>query len=112
MKRTSAVVFLVVLCLYAWPADARQPRPPDAGLTIVRTAPQGEVASLAEANEIRVVFSEPMVTLGRIPADVRPAFFKISPAVSGTFRWSGTTLLIFTPDQKHPLAYATNYQVT
>ena len=53
-----------------------------------------------------------MVTLGRIPADVRPAFFQISPAVSGTFRWSGTTLLIFTPDPKRPLAYSTNYQVT
>ena len=112
MKRTSAVFFLAVLCLCTWSAEAQQPRRPDSGLTIVSTAPQGEVASLAEANEIRVVFSEPMVTLGRIPAEVRPAFFKISPAVSGTFRWSGTTLLIFTPDQKRPLAYATNYQVT
>jgi hypothetical protein len=111
MKPTSAVVFLAVLCLRAWPADA-QLRPPDAGLTIVSTAPQGEVASLAEANEIRVVFSEPMVTLGRIPAEVRPAFFKISPAAPGAFRWSGTTLLIFTPDPKRPLAYATTYQVT
>jgi uncharacterized protein YfaS (alpha-2-macroglobulin family) len=112
MKRTSAVFFLAVLCLGAWSAEARQPRRSDSGLTIVRTSPQGEVASLAEANEIRVVFSEPMVPLGRIPADVRPAFFKISPAAPGTFRWSGTTLLIFTPDPKRPLPYSTRYQVT
>jgi len=111
MKRTSAI-FLAVFYLCAWSSHAQQPLRSDAGLTIVSSAPQGEVASLAEANEIRVVFSEPMVTLGRIPADVRPAFFKISPVVSGTFRWSGTTLLIFTPDPKRPLAYSTNYQVT
>ena len=35
-----------------------------------------------------------------------------SPAVPGTFRWSGTTILIFTPDPKRPLPYATRYQVT
>ena len=85
MNRTSAI-FLAVFCLSAWSSEAQQPRRADAGLTVVSSAPQGEVASLAEANEIRVVFSEPMVTLGRIPADVRPAFFQISPAVSGTFR--------------------------
>ena len=53
-----------------------------------------------------------MVTLGRIPAPVRAPFFRISPAVPGTFRWSGTTILIFTPDPKQPLPFATRYQVT
>ena len=60
----------------------------------------GEVAAVEEANEVRVVFSEPMVALGRVPARVRPSFFHISPAVAGTFRWSGTTILIFTPARK------------
>ena len=54
--------------------------------------------SLAEANEIRVVFSEPMVTLGSIPARVTAPFFSVTPAIPGSFRWSGTTILIFTPD--------------
>ena len=53
-----------------------------------------------------------MVALGRIPARVQPAFFKIEPAVPGAFRWSGTTILIFTPDAKRPLALATTYKVT
>ena len=112
MKRTVLLLVLAVLCLRVPSADARQLRTSDPGLTIVATAPEGEVASLAEAKEIRVVFSEPMVNLGRIPADVNPAFFKISPAITGTFRWSGTTVLIFTPDPKRPLPFATTYQVT
>ena len=112
MKRTVLLVIVAVLCLRVPFADARQLRTSDPGLTIVSTAPDGEVASLAEAKEIRVVFSEPMVNLGRIPAEVNPAFFKISPVVPGTFRWSGTTVLIFTPDPKRPLSYATTYQVT
>ena len=112
MRRISVGVLLTLLCVHASLADARQLRESNPGLTVVSTAPEGEVASLAETNEIRVVFSESMVSLGRIPTDVHPAFFKISPAVVGTFRWSGTTVLIFTPDPKRPLAYATTYQVT
>jgi uncharacterized protein YfaS (alpha-2-macroglobulin family) len=112
MKRIAEIVFLAVLCLRAGSADARQLQQSDPGLTVVSTAPHGEQASLAEANEIRIVFSEAMVSLGRIPAEVRPAFFTILPAVPGTFRWSGTTVLIFTPDPKRPLPYATTYQVT
>ena len=55
-------------------------------LTVVSAGPTGEVASLAEANEIRIVFSEPMVALGRIPAVVRPPYVTISPAIPGAFR--------------------------
>jgi uncharacterized protein YfaS (alpha-2-macroglobulin family) len=79
-------------------------------LRVVSVGPVGEVANLAEANEIRVVFSEPMVTLGKIPEPARAPFFHIDPPVKGTFRWSGTTTLIFTPDL--PLPYATRYEVT
>jgi hypothetical protein len=80
------------------------------GLRVVNAGPVGEVASLAEANEVRVVFSEPMVALGKIPDVVAAPFFKIEPAVVGKFRWSGTTTLIFTPDK--PLPYSTEYTVT
>ena len=79
---------------------------------MVSAGPSGEVASLAEANEIRIVFSEPMVSLGRIPAVVRPPYVTIAPAIPGAFRWSGTTILIFTPDAKTPLPFATRYDVT
>jgi uncharacterized protein YfaS (alpha-2-macroglobulin family) len=109
-------VSLFLLLLHTVSAAAQGPqsapvRPADA-LTIVSSGPHGETASLAEANEIRVVFSEPMVALGRIPPVVTAPFFKISPAVRGTFRWSGTTILIFTPDHVDRLPYATRYTVT
>ena len=81
-------------------------------LTVVSVGPTREVASLAEANEIRIVFSEPMVTLGRIPAIVRAPFVTITPAIPGTYRWSGTTVLVFTPDPERPLPFATRYDVT
>ena len=80
------------------------------GLRVVSAGPVGEVATLAEANEIRVVFSEPMVALGKIPDPVLAPFFQIQPAVKGTFRWSGTTTLIFTPSPQLP--FATQYTVT
>ena len=81
-------------------------------LRVVNAAPEGEVASLSEAAEIRVAFSEPMVTLGQIPTRVTAPFFRVTPAIAGTFRWSGTTILIFMPDPTRPLPHATKYEVT
>jgi alpha-2-macroglobulin len=83
-----------------------------AELAIVQAGPQGEVASLEEANEVRVVFSEPMVALGRIPQPVQAPFLRIAPSLAGSFRWSGTNTLIFTPADHARLPYATRYEVT
>ena len=74
-----------------------------ASLSVVSHGPQGEIQNIAEAREIRVVFSEPMVALGAIPERVLPPYVHISPALPGTFRWSGTTILVFTADPKRPL---------
>src|SRR6476660_6794904 len=112
MKRIPFVLVLAVLCLRVSYADARQLRTSIPELTVLNTAPDGEDASLAETTEIRNGFSEPMVNLGRIPSEPHPTFIKITPAIPGTFRWSGTTVLIFTPDPKRPLPSATTYQVT
>ena len=114
MQRTLGLpVFAVVVSVLLGAAvDARAQPAQAAALTVVNADPNGEITSLAEANEVRVIFSEPMVTLGRIPSVVRAPFFRISPAVNGTFRWSGTTILIFTPDPKRPLPFATRYEVT
>ncbi len=109
------IAFLLLLCLLAAGRDhaiAQTAASTRTNLTIVGAAPNGEVASLAEANEIRIVFSEPMVALGRIPAVVRAPFVRITPEIPGTFRWSGTTILIFTPAVKPPLPFATEYTVT
>src|SRR3954452_20775875 len=81
-------------------------------LTITRVGPVGEIAQLSEANEVRVVFSEPMVVVGKIPKVVVAPFFHVAPELKGTFRWSGTTTLIFTPDARTPLPFATKYDVT
>jgi uncharacterized protein YfaS (alpha-2-macroglobulin family) len=99
--------FLAGVSIVAGDALAQQ-----SPLTVVQFGPQGEVASLDHANEIRVVFSEPMVAMGRIPEPVAAPFFMVSPSIAGTFRWSGTTTLIFTPDPKRPLPFATTYTVT
>jgi len=101
-----------LLALIPAPLAAQTAAGAGKNLSVVAAGPTGEVASLAEANEIRIVFSEPMVSLGRIPAVVRPPYVRITPAIPGAFRWSGTTTLIFTPDAKTPLPYATHYDVT
>jgi uncharacterized protein YfaS (alpha-2-macroglobulin family) len=100
-KSVAALLFLLATAL---PASAA------ATLKIINAAPVGETSTLAEANDVRIVFSEPMVVLGKIPSPVTAPFFKIAPAVKGSFRWSGTTTLIFTPDKTLP--FATQYTVT
>ena len=83
-----------------------------ADLAVTQAGPVGEIAKLEEANEIRVVFSEPMVVLGRIPDTVSAPFFHIRPEIPGRFRWSGTNTLIFTPAGPARLPYATRFDVT
>ena len=81
-------------------------------LRVVTAGPSGELNQLSEANEIRVVFSEPMVPLGRIPSNPSPGWIHITPAIPGSYRWSGTTMLIFTPDPATPVPASTAYNVT
>src|SRR5438034_11843592 len=97
--------FAVVVLLAASTAFSQEKK-----LTVVKAGPVGELATLAEANEIRVVFSEAMVAVGKIPKNLTIPWFHIAPEVKGTFRWSGTTTLIFTPAAQLP--YATKFDVT
>jgi uncharacterized protein YfaS (alpha-2-macroglobulin family) len=102
-----------ILCTLAAACLAFAARPVSAQtapLRVVSAGPTGEAATIEQANEVRVVFSEPMVNLARVPARLRPVFFHISPTVVGTFRWSGTTILIFTPTKRLPMA--TKYDVS
>jgi uncharacterized protein YfaS (alpha-2-macroglobulin family) len=112
MTRLIRTALGAFVCLCAAAASAEPAQRTTASLSVVSFGPQGEVQNIAEANEIRIVFSEPMVALGAIPERVQPPYVRISPALPGTFRWSGTTILIFTPDPKRPLPYATTYRVT
>jgi alpha-2-macroglobulin len=107
MNRSVPVCLWALLCLLPASLAAQTP-----ALTVVSAGPQGEVANRDEAKEIRIIFSEPMLALGRIPATVTAPFVKITPAIPGAFRWSGSTILVFTPDAKRPPPFATAYQVT
>jgi alpha-2-macroglobulin len=108
MKPLFAAIVAVVCALGAVRAQAQAAT----GLEVVQAAPQGEVDALGEAAEVRVVFSEPMVVLGRVPSAVSAPFFHITPALPGSLRWSGTRTLIFTPADPAHLAYATRHEVT
>ena len=81
----SSRVFLAAVGLWfglsVHSAAAQQP----AALTVVQSGPTNEIQNLREANEIRIVFSEPMVALGRIPDPVTAPFVTIRPAIAGTF---------------------------
>ncbi len=108
LRHTWAVVVSLVI-LAGIPVAGQRP----ANLTVVSAGPTGETGSLEEANEIRIVFSEPMVALGRIPQPVTAPFVTMTPGIpGGTFRWSGTTILIYTPDPKRKLPFATRFSVT
>lgn len=104
MKRLFFVCAWASLCLSVATLRAQS------ALTVVSTGPEGALTTSQNANEIRIVFSEPMVTLGKTPDVVQAPFVRIAPAVGGSFRWSGTTILIFTPER--PLPFSTSYQVT
>ena len=93
-------------------AASTAPRTQTAPLRIVQAAPHDVIRTQADANEIRVIFSEPMVSLGRVPSNPTPPWIHIAPAIKGSFRWSGTTILLFTPDAATPLPLATRYVVT
>ena len=80
-------------------------------LTVANAQPAGELSSLEQAAEVRIRFSEPMVPIGRLPDQVTAPFVTVRPAIAGTFRWGGPTLLIFTPDPSKPLPTATRYDV-
>jgi len=53
-----------------------------------------------------------MIVVGKIPKLLDVPWFHVAPEIKGTFRWSGTATLIFTPDPKTPLPFATKYDVT
>ncbi len=92
---------------------AQTPAGAGRNLSVVSAGPTGEVASLAEANEIRIVFSEPMVSLGRIPSVVQAALR--DDHAGHPWRVS-----LVGDDDPHlhclprrpPLPYATRYDVT
>lgn len=79
-------------------------------LTVQSASPSGEVTQAADANELRIVFSEPMVALGGVVTEA-PAWLSIEPAVRASYYWSGTRTLIVSADPDNPLPLATRFVV-
>jgi hypothetical protein len=104
--RMRVAQWLLVFLAAALPARAQTE------LAVVSAQPNGEIAALGQAAEIRVRFSEAMVPIGRIPNEVTAPFFSVRPAIAGSFHWAGPTILVFTPDPRTPLPFATRYEVT
>ena len=109
MLRRAGIALLLATALF----NGRLPAQTTSGpLRVLDAGPVGEINQLQEANEIRVVFSEPMVALGRVPSNPTPPWIRITPAIRGTYRWSGTSILIFTPEPTTPLPSSTKFTVT
>jgi uncharacterized protein YfaS (alpha-2-macroglobulin family) len=79
-------------------------------LVVQSAAPFGELTNGADANEIRIVFSEPMVALGG-PVTEPPAWLSIAPAIRANYYWSGSRTLIVSADPDQPLPLATRFAV-
>ncbi len=80
-------------------------------LQVVTVSPRGTAASPAESQRIVVTFNQPVVALsGLSDQPVTTGPFSITPAITGTFRWLGTSSVEFQPDK--PLPLATKFTVT
>ena len=78
---------------------------------VVSVSPLGATQNVHEASRIIVTFNQPMVALAGL--DDKPMTsgpFTISPAVTGTFRWLGTSSVEFQPAAALPLA--TKFTIT
>ncbi|MCK9522915.1 MAG: MG2 domain-containing protein [Proteobacteria bacterium] len=102
------------------PDKAQQPSAPPLGqapdtapptatagpLTVLRHAPEGEVAL---APHMSLTFSKPMVPVGQPDPSPQDIPITISPSICGTWQWLGTQTLVFRPEGR--FAMATRYTV-
>jgi uncharacterized protein YfaS (alpha-2-macroglobulin family) len=101
----------------------------DGRLHLVLASPKGQLRLVTKSTELRWVFDRPIIALSTIdqrtqtrPADgttstiaalaaVDPSkYVHIEPAIEGSFRWSSTRVLVFTPAKKLPAS--THFDVT
>jgi len=93
-------------------ADGEAALPPEEGdLEIVDHGPEGELPVEMRKPTIYVMFNHPLVPLAKLgePMTESPVL-RIEPAVKGVYRWYGTRVLSFEPDE--PLVSEPRYLVT
>src|SRR5262245_21408371 len=108
MPTTRASGLIVVVFLLSLSQSGASQTAP---LTIVSAGPLGELGTLADADEIRITFSAPMVALGTAPAGAAPPWIHVTPEAAGDWCWSGTRTLLFSPSVSNPLPFATTFSV-
>ena len=73
----------------------------DTPLTIIDYGPIDELPSHVHHPIIYVMFSQPIVPLGKLGEPMKSSnIIKISPEINGVYRWYGTKLLSFEPEEK------------
>lgn len=105
-NRVRGVAVAAILSWAILPGASQTP-----ALRVLNASPSGELNQLADAGQVRIVFSEPMVPLGSVVAGTAPPWIRMTPAAAGSFFWSGTRTLVFSPDSSAPLPYATRFTV-
>lgn len=70
----------------------------DKVLSVVQATPEGKISLGDERKEIFVVFSHPVVPLGTLD-EVTKGAFSVTPKVKGRFRWYGSRICAFVPDE-------------
>jgi uncharacterized protein YfaS (alpha-2-macroglobulin family) len=80
-------------------------------LEVVAATPQGEIASIDQAQTIAIMFNQPMVSVSdeaQTASDKK--LLQLKPDLNGTTRWLGSRTLIFTPSDSLP--FATTFTIT
>lgn len=106
MSRHQVWAIAAGMVLATLPASSQSP-----ALRVVSASPTGGLGQLADADEVRIVFSEPMIELGTAPSGAAPKWIHVTPAAPAAFYWSGTKTLMFSPDASTPLPFATRFTV-
>ena len=92
----------------SFPASGPAPQPVSSGpLEVLRHSPEGSVPM---APELSLTFSHPMIALTSQAEAATNLPVKLTPQPAGKWRWLGTKTLVFTPNDRFPMA--TTYAVT
>lgn len=70
----------------------------DSILSVIQVTPEGVLKTTERKKEIYVVFNHPLVPIAALDDETK-GVFSISPEVKGKFRWHGSRICSFIPDQ-------------
>jgi hypothetical protein len=107
LVRVSLFVLAAILITFFGVQYAQNPD--SKKLDVILKAPQGSTEGRREALEILAGFNQPMVALQGVPTDQGSGPVRTEPPLKGKYRWRGTTVLSFTPQDSLP--YSTPYKV-